>query len=128
MKVPGRDSTVHSRRHSSPSSWCMNCSRGSKPSTVGITGSSKYADMGVSIRAPRKFANRSTVTSASGRRLANPRTYPSTSTESLAKPERGSAFGSMSSVKRAGSFGEAPYTVVEDLTTSLRTDCAPGSK
>ena len=30
----------------------------------------------------------------------------------------------MSSVNRAGSLAEAPYTVVDDFTTSLVTDCA----
>ena len=37
-------------------------------------GSSKYADIGVDIPGPRKLANRSTVTIASGRRRAKPRT------------------------------------------------------
>ena len=70
------------------------------------------------------LANRSTATATSGRRRANPRTYCSTSQASLAKPPRGSDFGSMVSVKTAGSRGAEPYTVVVDFTTSRRTEGA----
>ncbi len=61
------------------------------------------------------------VTQTSGRRRANPRTYPSTSTASLLRPVWWIARGAISSVNIAGSRGPAPYTVVDDFTTSLAT-------
>ena len=66
-------------------------------------------------------ANRSTVAATSGRRRRNPRTYPSMSRMSRANEPRGTARGSVSSVKTAGSLNDAPYAAVDERTTSLRS-------
>ena len=57
--------------------------RGSKPRTVGITGSRKYEVIGLWTIGPSTLAARSIATRTSGRRRANPRTYPSTSAASF---------------------------------------------
>ncbi len=82
--MPGWSSSVERRSTSTASSSWQNWMRGSKPSTVGTTGSEKYRVSGVSMRGPTKLVNRRIVNATSGRRRPNPRTYPSTSTESFA--------------------------------------------
>lgn len=74
FKVPRRGSLAASRRTSRTSSSCTNCSRGSYPSTVGITGIEKYSASAESAKGPRMFANRRTHTATSGRLRAKPRT------------------------------------------------------
>ena len=86
----------------------MNCSRGSRPNTVGTTGSAKNRVRVVSASGPTNGASRSTVVVTSGRRRVNPRTYPSISMMSLANPPRGMSVGGVDSVKTAGSRNEAP--------------------
>ena len=58
---------------SAVSSSCRNWSRGSNPSTVGHTGSSKQRVSGLSTFGPTWLASRSTVTATSGRRRSNER-------------------------------------------------------
>ena len=74
LNVPGTSVWTQWVRMRIRSTSCTNCSRGSKPRTVGITGSRKYDVIGLSTWGPSTLASRSVVTLTSGRRRAKPRT------------------------------------------------------
>ena len=74
LKVPATSPRVACSIASIRSVSLRNCIRGSNPSTVGITGSLKYAVSGVLRVGPIALAVRSVVTRTSGRRRVKPRT------------------------------------------------------
>ena len=94
--------------------------RGSKPSTVGMTGRRKYGVIGLCVCGPMTLAVRSIVDADVGTPAGEPAHVGLDLEGVLGVARAGRRLGFMSSVNIAGSRLLAPYTVVVDFTTMCR--------